>query len=335
MTASTLYGVDSSQPPTLAQAKAAAAAGVKWWGGYVGGSWHPVAWPAPAWAALKSAGITPVPIWVPRLWQDDPVKAAREAMAAVKQAGLGTTEVVLDTEAEEEQQMSPSQVKAWVDAWNRTLTQAGWTSVVYDGAYNYHGSATEWLPSWNGSPTAASGSAHQYQGNTSRWGMAVDLDVAASGFALTAAKKTKTRKTRNKTTSTRLVVSPPELLQMADDLVDARLHVAGIHKKVESLAGELAALRSERLAGAAGQVQRALALLSGIDSGTDGLGFVRGAIFQAEMVARRTRKQALRADAVSKTSKPKPTTSNPKTTTPKTPTPKTRPQSGSGTTVLA
>jgi hypothetical protein len=282
---SLLFGVDSSQPPTPAQARAAAKAGIKWWGGYVGGSWHPVAWPASAWAAVKRAGITPVPIWVPKMWLDDPVKAAQEAMAAVKRAGLGTTEVVLDTEAEEEQLMPASRVKAWVDAWNRTLVRAGWTSVVYDGAFNYHGRAAAWLPDWNFSATASPGTAHQYKGNTSRWGMAVDLDVASAGFALT-------------TTAATVVVLPPQLLQMAEDLVDARLTVAGLHKRTESLAADLAAVPPNRLAGAAGAVQRALQLLAGIDgSGTDGFAHTRGAIFQAEMIARRTREQALRADA--------------------------------------
>jgi hypothetical protein len=197
---------------------------------------------------------------------------------------LTTTEVVLDTEADEERLMSASRVKAWVDAWNRTVTGAGWTSVVYDGAYNYHGQAPEWLPNWNFSATAAPGTAHQYHGNVSRWGLAVDLDVASPGFALTAGH--------------RLVVSPAQLLRMAEDLVDARLNVAGIHQKTESLAAELAGVHRNRLAGAAAAVQRALELLSGIDgSGIQGFAHTRGAIYQAEMIVRRTREQALRADA--------------------------------------
>lgn len=281
---SLLFGVDSSQPPTAAQAEAAARAGIKWWGGYVGGSWHPVGWPASAWATVEAAGIKPVPIWVPRMWRDDPVEAARAAMAAVPRAGLSTKEVVLDTEAGEEQLMPADRVKAWVDAWNRTLARAGWTSVVYDGAYRYHGRAPEWLPSWDSRATASPGAAHQYQGDTSRWGLAVDLDVASPGFALITAAK--------------VVVSPAQLLQVAEDLVDARLNVAGIHHRSESLAAELAAVPANRLAGAAAAVQRAVQLLSGIDGpGDDGFAHTRGAIYQAEMITRRTREQALRADA--------------------------------------
>ncbi len=289
---SPLFGVDSSQPPTLAQAWAAARAGVKWWGGYVGGSWHRDAWPASAWTAVKSAGITPIPIWVPKMWLDDPVVAARDAMAEVKRAGLRTTGLVLDTEAEEEQLMPASRVKAWVDAWNRTLARAGWTSVVYDGADHYHGRATEWRPDWNFKATAWPGAAHQYQGNTSRWGVAIDLDVASPGFALLAARRPP------KTATTKVVVSPPQLLQMAEDLVDARLDVAGLHQRTEAVAAELAGVASNRLVGAADVVQRALQLLSEIDGpGTGGFAHTRGAIYQAEMIARHTREQALRADA--------------------------------------
>lgn len=320
-----LLGVDSSQPPTLTQAQAAKRAGIKWWGGYLGGTWHPVPWPASAWAALKKAGIAPLPIWVPKMWQDNPVTAAKDAIAALKRSGLSTNEIVLDTEHEEERLMSPSRVKAWVDAWNHTLAQAGVTSVVYDGAYNYHGTAPEWLPLWNGSATAAPGSAHQYQGNTARWGMDVDLDAASPTFTLTAAHtKVPAKKPpgKKKTAQTKIAASPKELLDMANVLVDARLEIAGIHEKTGTLAMELSDVQRTSLGPhAAAHVAQALSLLAGIDgSGINTFAHTRGAVYQAEMACRHTREQLLRAD------KP---TKNPTGGAPVSP-----PKVGSGTTTL-
>ena len=334
-----LLGVDSSQPPTLTQAEAAKRAGVTWWGGYLGGSWHPVPWPSSAWAALKQAGITPVPIWVPKMWQDNPVTAAEDAISALKGSGLPTEEIVLDTEAAEERMMSPAQVKAWVDAWNRTLAQAGYTSVVYDGAYNYHGTAVEWLPLWNGRPTAAQATAHQYQGNTSRFGLPVDLDVASPTFTLSAVHAPKP------ITQTRIVASPQELLDMAESLVDARLEIAGIHQRTEEVATELSGIQQSSLGRhAAAHVAQALMLLGEIDgSGTGGLAHTRGAVFQAEAVCRHTRGQLLRADKtpsggagirVAGSGKPAtPTGGAP--LGPPAPPKKTPPKSGSDTTILA
>lgn len=296
-----LLGVDSSQPPTVSEAEAAKRSGITWWGGYLGGSWHPVPWPASAWAALKDAGITPVPIWVPKMWVDNPVTAAKDAVAALKRSGLPTKEIALDTEAEEEQMLSPSQVKSWVDAWNRTLAQAGITSVVYDGAYNYHGTAAEWLPLWNGNATAAPGTAHQYQGDTSRFGMAVDLDVASPTFTLTAAHPKAPAKPPH-TGQTKIAASPSELLDMAKSLVTARLDIAGIHQQTDTLATELSGVQRSSLGPhAAAHVMQALSLLAEITGpGIPDLAYVRGAVFQAESVCRHTRAELLRADRTTK-----------------------------------
>jgi hypothetical protein len=285
-------GVDSLTPPTAGQARQAAASGITWWGGYLGGaSLAGAPWPESAWQAVTDAGIKPLPIWAPSI-SGDPVVQARQAIAAAERAGLGH-ELALDTEAFD---TANPNLEHFVDAWNQTLARAGFTSVVYDGGrvggVNYHGTGIEWLPNWDGVASASPRGAHQYQGATTRWGMSVDLDVAGNSFPFGHSQE-------------KVVVSPPQLEALADHLVDSRYRVASVHRQAWAVLQDLRAVPPSRVgAGRAGLEEAIRAIETVVGPGRDGLSFVRGELFQLGMFIRRVREEALRADAGRRTDRP-------------------------------
>lgn len=299
-------GVDSASTPTASEAAAAANHGIKWWGGYIGGSAASNVWSPSGWSALRRAGITPVPIWVPdQSFSEDPVQQAHLAIRACQRAGLDGP-IVLDTE---HSATGSPHLKSFVDAWNRTLQQAGRTSVIYDGA-GYHGNATEWLPSWGPDHTSGARSAKQYSGATPRWGVpgGVDLDVAGQRFPFGPPSRRSGHsgggaggggghRGRPGPQTGRVVVSPPELGSLATLLKDSEHCVISVQRQATSLLASL--LEEANGAGGAGtaEVQQAVTILERVTGpGVDGLHHLSGSLWQGEAYVRRVHAQALHAD---------------------------------------
>lgn len=300
-------GVDSASTPTASEAAAAAHHGIKWWGGYIGGSSASNVWSPSGWSALRQAGIEPVPIWVPdQSFTENPVQQAHLAIRACQRAGLDGP-IVLDTE---NSATGDPHLKSFVNAWNRTIHQAGRTSVIYDGA-GYHGDGVAWLPSWGPDHRTGAGSAKQYAGATPRWGVqgGVDLDVAGRRFPFDPASRRSHHGARGATGGSptrrggaggrtgRVVVSPPELASLATLLKESEERVVSVHRQATSLLADL--LDSSNGAGGAGtaEVQQAVTILERITGpGVDGLSHLVGSLWQGEAYVRRVRAQALHAD---------------------------------------
>lgn len=175
-----LRGVDSAYPPTLAQARAAVAAGVRFWGLYVGGSWALNVWTPAEAAILRSAGVEYLlPVWVPSpadIDSADPARLAFEARLATMARGL-TGAVVLDTEAAER---GMARLPAFVDGFCEAQRAAKWRVSVYSGANYVPSWVADWRPEWGHSPTTPG----LYQtGQGTIKGVTVDFDLdTAAGF---------------------------------------------------------------------------------------------------------------------------------------------------------
>lgn len=286
----TIYGYDSAQPPTQAEADAAAKSGIKVWAGYIGGpNAASSPWPASAWAAVKRAGITPLPIYCgsPGESVQGQVDAA---IAAAKKAGLGK-EIVLDIEQPYGSEYGGEKVDAFVNAWNAALKAAGYTSVVYAGTH-YSGGAANWDPDWNGSAAAATGGAHQYAGSVERDGVDVDLDAFSSSFPLDGAQTGGPGDG-----DTKVVVSPAEMARLLDAMDSAHEEMVIMYTHLTNVLQEFPSDPSTA-GGAAAQYEQALAILNELNgTSTAGLRHARGEIYQMQLLAQRVKARAEKADS--------------------------------------
>lgn len=285
----TIYGYDSAQWPTPAQAHAAAKAGIKVWGGYIGGpNAATTPWPPSAWAAVKAAGITPLPIYCGN--PDESVQAQVDAaIATAKKDGLGK-EIVLDIEAPYASEYGAAKVDAFVNAWNAALKKAGYTSVIYAGTH-YSGSAANWDPDWDGSATAARGGGHQYHGGVERDGVDVDLDAFSATFPLAGAAALGGHGGGD----TKVVVDPKEMAALVDAMDASHKEMVSVYTDLNNM---LEGLPQNRLTAgaAAAHYEEALKILRELNGTTDnGLRHGRGEIYQMQLLVERIKKRAEKA----------------------------------------
>lgn len=147
-------GLDSASAPTLAQARAARAAGYTWWGFYLPRlpNTDPLnGWTVAQMDVLRQAGIIPVPICVPAPPAPaDPVQTATEYVQMARQYGLNPT-----------------------------------VAICYNGEH-ISAAGPVWLPIPGPQPaTVGPGSAIQWGAGTP-FGIDVDLNVSAPDFPAAA-----------------------------------------------------------------------------------------------------------------------------------------------------
>lgn len=168
--------VDSAYAPTLAQVKAAVAAGYGAWGFYLAGPGALHNWTPAQVAVLRQGGITlGLPIFVPRLdLTGNPQADAQafvSAMTAAEVYGAG----VLDTEAS---MRGNAHLETYVNAFVAELRALGVVPIVYGGGnYMPAGVAAWWIES--GIPPTSQAYQH---GDGSLAGLSVDYDTAGTTF---------------------------------------------------------------------------------------------------------------------------------------------------------
>lgn len=293
----TIYGYDSAQPPTLAQARDAKKAGIDVWAGYIGGpNAATTPWPASAWADVKKAGITPLPIYCAN--PGEPVQAQVDAaIAEAKRNGLGTT-IALDIEANYASQYGSGTVDAFINAWNAALKKAGYTSVVYAGTH-YSGSAPNWDPSWNDSASAPARGGHQYVGSVNRFGVNVDLDAFGATFPLATVlgggHDGGAGLSGPGDGDTKVVVSKKEMTNLLDVLDSTHKEMVGIYTDLDNVLKGFPADKATA-GNAAAHYEEASKILHELNGPADvGLRHQRGEIYQLQLLVQRIKKRAEKA----------------------------------------
>ena len=155
------------------------AAGIRWWGVYVGGPNAYHIWTPQEVQVLREAKLPgALPIWVPTYGMtEDPTIAADSAIAAAQVRGLDGV-IVLDTEAKSR---GVPRLEPFTSAFYARIRARGWRSVNYFGAEAPGGDAL-WNPNWANEPAGPPpGGAVQF-GQRDFGGLTVDVDEAAPGF---------------------------------------------------------------------------------------------------------------------------------------------------------
>lgn len=169
-----IFMIDSAFAPTLANAQAAKAAGIKLWAGYVAGGRVYHAWSRQDFDVIRQAGMRPVFVHVGT--------SGQEAVANAWQCGAMTGDIVaLDVEA------------GWNDtysqAWCAAVKAAGFTAWLYglDSEVNAHGAPFDGV--WAARyvyptvPTPTSRESIQYWNSHDEFGVGVDRSVCDDRWA--------------------------------------------------------------------------------------------------------------------------------------------------------
>ena len=181
-----MKGYDSESEPSLAQAHAAKANGITWWGFYIRGPGARHDWSESGTTTLEQAGILPLPIFVPALTSgglissQTPETDAQEFVAAYRARGIEGAGA-LDTEAEMRGDPWTSLYEQRFTAEMGTLAQA---AITYAGGFTMGSPLVpaaphKWWINVPGDPAPAD--CYQNGGGTVE-GISVDYDFAGDDF---------------------------------------------------------------------------------------------------------------------------------------------------------
>lgn len=176
-------GCDSASEPTLAQARAAKAQGISFWGVYLAGPGAFHNWSPTGLAVLKEAGISPLPIFVPAMSDgvissSTPTDDARAFVDAMHTNGIDGA-AVLDTEAS---MRGHANTATYTESFCAELRLLGQKDICYEGGFTLEAPSTAtyhwWVIDSTSPPTAT---AYQATSGTIE-GLQVDFDYAGAGF---------------------------------------------------------------------------------------------------------------------------------------------------------
>lgn len=215
-------GVDSAYPPTLAEAQAAYAAGVRFWGFYAGGGAALHTWTRPQLAPVLEAGIThTLPIIVPSNAQlavgyayTDGVKGVEETRDTFGVFGA----LVLDLES---YMATVPDLSLYVARWSTGVRSTGAKAVVYNGAHvPLPAGVADWQVAWGKTP--AEPGFYQTGASGSIKGVTVDFDIDSMDgfpFAVPVATTSAPTPTPITPTPTPKPASAAELAAKVSDLI--------------------------------------------------------------------------------------------------------------------
>lgn len=179
----TVNGCDSATEPTLAQAKAAKAQGISFWGFYISGPGAYHNWSTAGTTALKDAGVSPLPIYVPamsngRISSTTPAADAQAFVKAYQARGINGAGA-LDTEAS---MRGFPETGPYTEAFCAELRALGQKDICYAGGFLMSGPPTCTYKWWIGLGTDPGADECIQQGSGVIDGVTVDFDYAGAGF---------------------------------------------------------------------------------------------------------------------------------------------------------
>lgn len=182
----TKRGLDSATEPTLAQARAAKAAGYQFWAFYVQGPGAAHNWSVAGTEALKGAGLSPLPIYVPAMTGGrialpmNPQADAEAFVAAYRARGLDGA-AALDTEAS---MRGFPETAEYTQTFCQTLRGLGQKDICYAGGFTIGSPPASTYKWWIGLGTDPIADEMIQQGGGVEVGVLVDFDFAGDDFPL-------------------------------------------------------------------------------------------------------------------------------------------------------